>query len=635
MLRSFQNCCRRFRRDERGNIFVLFGASSVPLLLIMGGAVDLVRYTRYKAELSAAVDSASLALSRKHRDYTVDQAEDFVTKYVASMMVHSGTVPTIAPFTVEGKFTVNEFIVEKTDNGFTVDADASMDTIFLPLGNLAQAGSGIMEMPLDIDAEVVHQTNRLEVALVLDNTGSMNCVSTVTETCANDWATPDAGSRIVALKAAATTLVNYLMKDDMDDPDQIKIALVPFETAVNVSAAVSGNIGVATNWPSWIDKGTGETGTLAKWNGRNFDGWNFSTKANCTTPGTGSCKRVGHRWLYDQLYAADNTVKWAGCVEMRAGTTYELTDTAPDTAIPDSLYVPYFAPDEPDNSSTGSSSPIDTRNNNKTASSGGSTYSYLNDYLQDKISPSYSKPSPAQKHLTKYYNKTTSPTSKATYHSGRKDVADTGTANTPYEYGPNRGCPKPIVPLTNADGRATINTAIDKMIAYWHAGTFIPTGLIWGWHVLSSGEPFTQGIDDDDEEFENTVKAIVLLTDGDNQLTPGDATLNNHNNSNYTSYSLVNTVIGTERRLSTTASASEGTLDTKFGTLCTSVKTTGGIRLYTISFGTLTDATKTMISNCATLDNGERLYYHAPSPSDLADIFGKIGEDLSNIHLSM
>ena len=110
----------------------------------MGGAVDLVRYTRYKAELSAAVNSASLALSRKHRDYTVDQAEDFVTKYVASMMVQSGTVPTVAPFTVEGKFTVEEFIIEKMDNGFTVDADASMDTIFLPLGNLAQAGSGIM-----------------------------------------------------------------------------------------------------------------------------------------------------------------------------------------------------------------------------------------------------------------------------------------------------------------------------------------------------------------------------------------------------------------------------------------------------------------------------------------------------------
>jgi Flp pilus assembly protein TadG len=67
---------RRLRRDERGNIFVLFGACAVPLLLVMGGAVDLTRYNRYKAQLSAAVDSASLALSRKHRDYSITQADE-------------------------------------------------------------------------------------------------------------------------------------------------------------------------------------------------------------------------------------------------------------------------------------------------------------------------------------------------------------------------------------------------------------------------------------------------------------------------------------------------------------------------------------------------------------------------------
>ena len=32
---------------------------------------------------------------------------------------------------------------------------------------------------------------------------------------------------------------------------------------------------------------------------------------------------------------------------------------------------------------------------------------------------------------------------------------------------------------------------------------------------------------------------------------------------------------------------------------------------------------------------GETLYYHAPSTSDLEDIFDKIGQDLSDIHLSM
>ena len=166
--------------------------------------------------------------------------------------------------------------------------------------------------------------------------------------------------------------------------------------------------------------------------------------------------------------------------------------------------------------------------------------------------------------MTKYSNNT-----NIVWQSG---APDTDGSTSPYENGPNRGCPKPIVPLTNADGKAAIKTAIDGMIAYWHAGTYIPAGLVWGWHVLTSGEPYTQGLDADDEEFEDTVKAMVLLTDGDNQVEPGDDT---HNASNYTSYSYVNTVVGTERRLASTGSASEGTLDTKLGTLCTSVKQNG------------------------------------------------------------
>jgi hypothetical protein len=98
----------------------------------------------------------------------------------------------------------------------------------------------------------------------------------------------------------------------------------------------------------------------------------------------------------------------------------------------------------------------------------------------------------------------------------------------------------------------------------------------------------------------------------------------------------VNTVdTSGNRRLASTATASEGTLDTKLASLCTSVKNTGGIRLYTITFGSLSSATQTMMENCATLDDGERLHYHAPSSADLADIFAAIGEDLSEIHLSM
>jgi Flp pilus assembly protein TadG len=178
MLRCIQKAVGRLRRDERGNVFVLFGAASIPLLLVMGGAVDLARFAHYKAELSNAVDAAALALARQGRDYSEEEATEYVENYVTSFGVE------------DGQFDVGEFDVDETDNGFRVAVDGVMQTMFLPLGGMTGSNAFVTEMEMDIVAEVVHSSNRLELALVLDNTGSMNCVSTVTVTCATDWASP-------------------------------------------------------------------------------------------------------------------------------------------------------------------------------------------------------------------------------------------------------------------------------------------------------------------------------------------------------------------------------------------------------------------------------------------------------------
>ena len=89
--------------------------------------------------------------------------------------------------------------------------------------------------------------------------------------------------------------------------------------------------------------------------------------------------------------------------------------------------------------------------------------------------------------------------------------------------------------------------------------------------------------------------------------------------------------------MGTTTSADTATdnLDAKTSPLCESVKAGAKIRLYTISFGTMSASSQAMMRNCATLDKGARLYYHAPATSDLQDIFNAIGKDLSEIHLSM
>jgi hypothetical protein len=278
---------------------------------------------------------------------------------------------------------------------------------------------------------------------------------------------------------------------------------------------------------------------------------------------------------------------------MRAAPYVDLTP--PTASNPDTLFVPFFWPDEPD-------------------SGNDSGDRYSNDYLDDHTS---SNGPSAQRNTDKYL------ATNVRWHSGMKD------ASFPYESGPNLGCPRPILPLT--DKRGKVEEAIDDMIAYPAMGTYIPTGLVWGWRVLGPNAPFTEGVGPGDEYYDKTVKALVLLTDGENSVTAAS----NHNKSVFSAFNYVGTTVdGTHQLGSSSASVAQSVLDEKTADLCEDVKG-GGIRLYTITFGSIPNSAKDLMRNCASVDDGQSLYYHAPGNDALEGIFASIGEDLSEIHLSM
>ena len=574
MRRRLRDVFTRLLKDQCGNVFILFAATSVPLLLAMGGAVDFARYARYKAELANAVDAAALALARQGQEYTEAQATTFVQNYVASLMAG-----------VDDQFTVESFDVDKTSNGYIVKADGSMEAMFLPLGFFVKNGSGMMSLDLNIVAEVVHSSNQVELALVFDNTGSMNW-SGGSNPCGSG------SSRMAGLKCAATILVEDLMGEmnDTGDP-QLKVALVPFEGSVNVGVNTS-------NPPYWIDW---SDEARAHYNGINFDLHDIDND--------GDDERVGHKWLYNKL-----GISWAGCVEMRA-EPYDVLDTVPDTASPDTLFVPMFWPDEPDSSSAWNN--------------------YIDDRYGRRRGPSWED---AQSDVDKYDE---SSPSRIDWHSGRKDTT------YPYTYGPNRGCPRPITPLTSTE--STVLTAINAMQAQGATGTFIPVGLAWGWHVLSPTEPFTEGLGPSDEDYSRTVKAIVLLTDGENSPSISVTGYYNKNEGTYSAYNYPategdnsvggNTYYRRLQNVNVNSDPSESravtNLNNKTLTLCTNAKS-AGIRLYTITFGNLSSTAETLMSNCASVDSsGDPLYFSAPNSNELENIFHTIGEDLSEIHLAM
>jgi Flp pilus assembly protein TadG len=61
MLAAFLERLKRFRRDQRGNIAVIFAIACVPVISAVGCAVDYSMATRMRAKLQAAADAASVA----------------------------------------------------------------------------------------------------------------------------------------------------------------------------------------------------------------------------------------------------------------------------------------------------------------------------------------------------------------------------------------------------------------------------------------------------------------------------------------------------------------------------------------------------------------------------------------------
>ena len=190
---------RRFKTDNRGSTAVVFGLALLPLIGFVGAAVDYSRAAAIHSEMQKSVDAAALSLVRAPAGETQGQLLDRA-KNVFNANMRPNTSVQFEPLTVrrEGK-------------AITVAAAGRMST--------AIAGViGVDAMDVSASASVNSGANKIEIALVLDNTGSM----------------AESG-KMVELKKAIGNLVDSLgrMKAGRDD---IRVSVVPFNTQVKLDA---------------------------------------------------------------------------------------------------------------------------------------------------------------------------------------------------------------------------------------------------------------------------------------------------------------------------------------------------------------------------------------------------------------
>ncbi|MBX9590296.1 MAG: hypothetical protein K2X43_13395 [Hyphomonadaceae bacterium] len=271
---------RSFHGDERGVVAVLFAITFAGLFLMAAIAID---YGRTEAELvrvQNAVDAAALAAS--HRLGLADQNTSGPQKADAYFKANMAKHPNVG--------TLDNVTLDAANGQVSARAKGTMLTSLLK-------AAGIHELGFRANSTIKRGTGSIEVALVVDNSGSM------------------AGTYIADLRTAAQSLVNVLFTG-FEGTSRVKIGVVPFAGSVNV--------GPANANAAWMD-----TTGLSPVHFENF-----------AEPKT-------RFELLQQMGAA-----WAGCVEVRP-SPHDVTDSVPTQKTPASLFVPMFNPDEPDGANSG------------------------------------------------------------------------------------------------------------------------------------------------------------------------------------------------------------------------------------------------------------------------------------------
>jgi Flp pilus assembly protein TadG len=524
---------RRLKADQRGASAVVFTLAFAMLAPAGIGIFDVYVSTQQHAKLQDALDAATLYAARSNGqdNASIDAAGD--RALAANLQLIAGATLNSSSFSLSGSKVLAQA---------QVTLPAFAPTVF-------------QHAPLTVHSEVQRGLDKLEVALVLDNTGSMVL---------------NGSPKLATLKSQANILIDKLVAGaaSSSDPVPLRIALVPFSNTVRIQGSTATNLynnvsHTGPGIPSWVD-------------GRAQAHWLTGRDHIFNSPGADR---------FAMLQKLGNT-PWAGCVETRM-QPYDVSEAPPNATDPDTLFPPYFWPDEPDSTS--------------------STPSSFNDYIKDT---------------------TTAPTTfrgrevtDGKYTSSVSRGMGSGTFNMlgmTLTKGPNAGCTlQPLIRLTTDS--ASVKTAINNMTAVGQ--TDIPIGLMWGWHALTPNAPFSDGLAYTTPHLK---KIVILMTDGENtNYDTNDGNASFYGGDGFVWQNLVGLTTG--MGLAQRTSARDGRLTQ----LCTNMKAKG-IVIYTIRVE-VTSGSSTLLQGCATTPDK---FFDVTNVSALGAAFDAIAADITNLRIS-
>ena len=278
-----------FLRDSRGNVAMMLALMVLPIMMLIGFAVEFGRQQGFERQAQAALDATVLSValeslsSEKSDDELIAMAQDVFN----------------TNSNLNSKATLNAVSLRREDAGDGAEEIILSVSGRMPTFLLGVIGQNYMDFAVE-SGVVSGEPVAAEIALVLDISNSMS------------------GSRLSALQTAAKGMVEELIDRKEDD---IRIGIVPFNNYVNV--------GKSNKNEPWVDVPARERGTYESCpvdrDASREDGCTFETE--CDQPGefgSGSegCQTVttcpaGVEVTRGECEEREWRRSWLGCVGSR------------------------------------------------------------------------------------------------------------------------------------------------------------------------------------------------------------------------------------------------------------------------------------------------------------------------------
>ena len=299
-----------FLRRDDGNVAITTGLMAVPILMAVGVGVDMGESYRAKTNFQMAIDAGALAAAKTFsRGGSPTEAQE------AAKAVFLGNLATNLPDST-GTITIQSTAADCTTDGIVATATLRHELYFDGIhGAFSDSDPNHINLPGRSVVKCGAKT--VEIAMALDNSGSMG------------W-----NGKLDTLKSASKDLVDTIFESMEQSPyaEPVRFSLVPFSAFVKLPDNVKNKF--------WMDP-TGRSPIHHE--NFNWDEDPIALKA--------SFDRYKHasngNWLTRQYIYEQMNLKWAGCVETRPYPQLT-TDEPPSDSKPETLFVPAFLPDTPD-----------------------------------------------------------------------------------------------------------------------------------------------------------------------------------------------------------------------------------------------------------------------------------------------